>query len=195
MPPGVTIIPVASSTAVVTSSTTSTPSIVSGLPARPTLTTRPSLTPIEAYRTPRIGSSTRPPTIATSTPPRCARTPSPSRIVLPKPGTSSSGPWTSSRSATTCSAVSASRTGAGSGTGVALLARGGQRGLAGALRVQRPVDQLAVAAHAALAGDRHKRDLARLARREEDLRARGHGQAHPVGGGAVEAQRLVGLEE
>jgi CxxC motif-containing protein (DUF1111 family) len=47
-PPGVTIRPGGVETAVPVSSTTSTPSIVSGLPARPTATTRPSLTPIDA---------------------------------------------------------------------------------------------------------------------------------------------------
>src|SRR4051794_11304963 len=198
MPPGVTIIPVASRTAVPTSSTTSTSSMVSGLPARPTATTRPSAMPIEAYRTPSSGSSSRPPTIATSTPPRSARTPSPSRIVLPKPGTSWSGPWTSSRSATTSSTVSPRRTGArpgGSGTAVALRARGGQRRLLGARLVERPGDQLAVAAHDAPAADRQQRDLARLAGREEDLGPGGHGQPHPPRRGAVEPQQRIGLEE
>src|SRR4051812_29745301 len=192
--------PVASSTAVPTSSTTSTPSMVSGLPARPTPTTRPSRTPIDAYRTPRIGSSSRPPTIATSTPPRSARTPRPSRIVLPKPGTSWSGPCTSSRSATTSRAVSPSRTGpvgqsCGSGTAVPLIAGHGQRGVLGAGHVERPVDEVAVAAHHAGAGDRHQRDLAALAGREEDLGAGRHGEPQAPGGGAVEAQQAVGLEE
>ena len=44
-PPGVTIIPVASTTEVAVSSTTSIPSIVSGLPARPTATIRPPAIP------------------------------------------------------------------------------------------------------------------------------------------------------
>src|SRR4051794_603463 len=200
MPPGVTIIPVASRTAVPTSSTTSTSSMVSGLPARPTATTRPSAMPIEAYRTPSSGSSSRPPTIATSTPPRSARTPRPSRIVLPKPGTSWSGPWTSSRSATTSRLVSPRRTGSvgqsrSSGATEALLARGRQRRLAGAGRVQRPVDEVAVAAHDAGAADRRQRHLAPLAGREEDLGAGRHGQAHPPRRGAVEVEHAVGLEE
>src|SRR4051794_10741688 len=196
--------PVASSTAVPTSSTTSTPSMVSGLPAPPTPTTRPSRTPIDAYRTRRIGSRSRPPTIATSTPPRSARTPRPSRMVLPKPGTSWSGPWTSSRCATTRSAVSPRRTasatdatarGAVLRAAIALLARGRQRRLAGARRVQRAVDELAVAAHHARAADRDQRDLARLAGREEHLGARRHREAHAPRRRALEAQHRVDLEE
>src|SRR3954452_18228526 len=149
---------------------------------------------------PSSGSRTRPPTIATSTPPRSARTPSPSRIVLPKPGTSWSGPWTSSRSASTSSVVSPSRTGAvgqraASGTAVALLAGERQRGVADGRIVERAVDQLAVAAYDAGAADRQQRDLARLAGGEEGLGARRHRQAHPPCAGAVEAQHRVGLEE
>src|SRR5215218_8295452 len=128
--------------------------------------------------------------MATSTPPRVARTPRPSRIVLPKPGTSWSGPWTSSRSATTSRDVSPRRTGvasgAGSGTAVPLLARGGQRVVAHRRVVERPVDQVAVAADDARAADRRQRDLAGLARREEDLGARRDRQAHPPRRGAVE---------
>src|SRR4051794_2974490 len=195
MPPGVTIIPVASRTAVPTSSTTSTSSMVSGLPARPTATTRPSAMPIEAYRTPSSGSSSRPPTIATSTPPRSARTPRPSRIVLPKPGTSWSGPWTSSRSATTSSVVSPRRTGASSSTAVPLLARGHERRLAHRRVVQRPVDEVPVPAHDPRTADRRQLHLALLAGREEHLRARRDRQAHPPRRRAVEAQRRVGLEE
>src|SRR3954454_22323738 len=102
-----------------------------------------------------------------STPPRLARTPSPSRIVLPNPGTSWSGPWTSSRSATTSRVVSPSRTGPvgqrpSSATAVALLAGEHQRGLAHGRIVERAVGQLAVAAHDAGAADGQQRDLARL---------------------------------
>ena len=98
MPPGVTTSPRASKTAVPVSSTTPMPSMVSGFPARPMQTMRPSLMPIDVARTPSTGSSTRPPTTATSTPPRSARTPNPSRMVLPQPAMISSGPETSSLS-------------------------------------------------------------------------------------------------
>src|SRR3954463_15754977 len=134
---------------------------------------------------PSSGSRIRPPTIATSTPPRVARTPRPSRIVLPKPGTSWSGPWTSSRSATTWRSVSPRRT--GSGTAVALLAGERQRVVLGARRVERAVDQLAVAAHHARAADRQQRDLARRAGGEEDLGARRDREARAPRGGTVEA--------
>ena len=52
MPPGVATRLRPSITAVDVSSTTSIASIVSGLPARPTATTRPSVTPMLVRRTP-----------------------------------------------------------------------------------------------------------------------------------------------
>ena len=55
MPPGVATRPRPSITAVAVSSTTSIASIVSGLPARPTATTRPSVTPMLVRRTPSTG--------------------------------------------------------------------------------------------------------------------------------------------
>src|SRR5918994_3810225 len=192
-PPGVTIMPVASTTAVAVSSTTSTPSIVSGLPARPIATIRPFATPRLVPRTPRTGSATSPPTIAISTPPRSARTPRPSRIVLPKPGRMRSGPPQSSRSGTTQRSESASRT--ASGTPVPPFARGRQRRLERAVGVQRPVGQPGVPADHAGAAERDEEKLARSARIEEHLLAGLDREPHAPRRRALEPQRAVDLEE
>ena len=85
MPPGVATRPRPSITAVEVSSTMSIASIVSGFPARPTATTRPSVTPMLVRRTPSTGSSSRTSVIASATPPRSERTARPSRIVPPMP--------------------------------------------------------------------------------------------------------------
>ena len=86
--------------------------------------------------------------IAISTPPRSARTARPSRIVPPKPGTIASG----SRSGSSHRSLSASRT--RSGTAVPPLAGERQRRVARAVRVERAVDEPAVAAHDPRARDR-----------------------------------------
>src|ERR671910_371635 len=194
-PPGVTIMPVASTTAVLVSSTTAMPSIVSGLPARPIATMRPSRTPRLVARTPSTGSATSPPTIAISTPPRSARTPRPSRIVLPKPGRIRSGPPPP--------AWAAGGRGQGwepgsrvpSGTAVPPRAGERQRRLLRAVRVERPVGEPGVAADDALAAEREQDDVAGPAGVEEHLGAGRDGQPHAPGGGAVEAQHAVDLEE
>src|SRR5919202_874388 len=103
--------------------------------------------------------------MAMSTPPRSARSPRPSRIVPPQPATIASG----SPAPRTRSCESPSRT--ASGTAVPPLAREGERGLARAGRVERAVDEAAVAAHDARAGDRREADRSRLAGGEHDLRA------------------------
>src|SRR5829696_964438 len=192
-PPGVTTIPVASTTAVAVSRTTSTPSIVSGLPARPIATIRPPDTPRLAYRTPRTGSATSPPTIAISTPPRSARTPRPSRIVLPKPGRIRSGPPQSSPSGISHRSESATRT--RSGTAVPPLARQRQRRLQRALGVQRTVRQAAVPADHARPAERQQEHRARHLGVEEDLLPGRDRQPHAPGRRAVEVQRAVDLEE
>ena len=122
-----------------------------GCPARPTATTRPSATPMLVRRTPSTGSSSRTSVIASATPPRSARTARPSRIVPPMPAAM---PLASSRSASTSRPVSPSAR-AGSGTEIPPLARELQRPLARARRVERAVDEPAVAAHDAQPGDRH----------------------------------------
>src|SRR5688572_14787208 len=192
-PPGVTTMPVASTTAVAVSSTTSTPSIVSGLPARPIATIRPSRTPKLVYFTPSTGSATSPPTIASSTPPRSARTPSPSRIVFPNPGRIRSGPPASSASGTSHRSESASRT--PSGTAVPPLAGQRQRGLHRPRGVERAVGEAGVAADDPVAAERQEDDLAREPRVEPDLRARLDREPHAPRRGALEAQHAVDLEE
>ena len=194
MPPGVTTSPRASKTAVPVSSTTPMPSIVSGFPARPMDTMRPSLMPIDVARTPSTGSSTRPPTTATSTPPRSARTPKPSRMVLPQPAMISSGPETSSLSGATQRSLSPSLTAAGSGTLVAPLPRQRQRRFQRAGRVQGAVHQAAVSAHDAGAAERHHPHLAGLAGLDHDLHPGRHRQPHAPGRPAIEQQPPVGLE-
>src|SRR5215213_5030845 len=192
-PPGVTIMPVASTTDVAVSSTTSIPSIVSGLPARPMATIRPPATLRLVHRTPSTGSARSPPTIAISTPPRSARTPSPSRIVLPNPGRIRSGPPQSSASGTSHRSESASRT--PSGTAVPPLPRTGQRRVARPYGVERPVGEARVPADHPGAAEPHELDLARLAGGEEDLLAGRDREPHAPRRRAVEAQRAVRLEE
>src|SRR4051812_38509544 len=98
-----------------------------------------------------------------STPPRSARTPRPSRIVPPQPATIASG----SPSPRTRSFESARRT--ASGTAVPPLAGEGERRLARARRVERPVDEAAVPADDARAGDRRQAHRPRLAGQQDDL--------------------------
>src|SRR3954471_2245812 len=124
-----------------------------------------------------------------STPPRSARTPRPSRMVPPQPATIASG----SPAPRTHSCESPSRT--ASGTAVPPLAGEGERRVARPGRVERAVDEAAVPAHDARAGDRREADRPPLARGEHHLRARGDREAPPPRRGAVEAQRAVDLEE
>ena len=192
-PPGVTTMPVASITAVAVSSTTSMPSIVSGLPARPSATIRPPATPMLVQRTPSTGSATSPPTIAISTPPRSARTPSPSRIVLPKPGRIRSRPAASSDSGTSQRSESASRT--ASGTAVAPLARPLQRRLERAGRVERPVGQPAVAADHAGASERRELRPGAAPPGRRTTSHRGDREPHAPRSLPLEVERAVDLEE
>ncbi len=110
--PGVAMSPSPVIIAVWESTTSSTPSVFSGLPARPTPTIRPSLTPMLVLRTPSSGSMTTTPRITMSRAlSRGARpvTSSPSRVVLPQPPSSSSPGSVSSPSTRTHRSVSASR--------------------------------------------------------------------------------------
>src|SRR5882757_5053785 len=111
--PGVAISPSPVIIAVCASTSSWTPSCISGLPARPTPTTRPSLMPMLVLRTPRIGSSSSTPSTIMSSwesRPALADTSAPCRAVLPQPPSSSSPGSVSSASTCTHRSVSASRT-------------------------------------------------------------------------------------
>jgi hypothetical protein len=88
-----------------------TPSIVSGLPARPRATMRPSRMPTSALTMPQWSSTTAPVITVSGVP--SARVavdwPIDSRITLPPPKTASSPPAHSSRSISMSRLVSASR--------------------------------------------------------------------------------------
>jgi hypothetical protein len=84
--------------------TMSMPSAVSGLPARPTATMRPSRMPMLAVRMPSTASirSTLVMTTSHESSVRTARRPMPSRPVLPKPSrNSSSSGWLCASTCTT----------------------------------------------------------------------------------------------
>jgi len=110
--PGVAISPSAGMIPVAALIGTSMPSIVSGLPARPTHAIRPSLMPSEVFRMPSTGSMTTAFVITASraSSPRMeldAR--SPSRIVFPKPISGSLPGAVSSASTSASRLVSPSR--------------------------------------------------------------------------------------
>ena len=92
---------------------TATPSIVSGFPARPTATMRPSLIPSDVLRMPRTGSSRTTFVTATSRASSGRMLPvvmSPSRIVFAKPTTGSAPGAVSSASTSSRRSVSPRRT-------------------------------------------------------------------------------------
>ena len=111
--PGVAISPSPMIQPVLAPETTVMSSAMSGLPARPMLTIRPSLIPMFPLKMPSTGSRIRaPPTIRSSSLSRPARPDiwRPSRIVLPKPQRVSSPGEASSRSTSTSRLVSPSLT-------------------------------------------------------------------------------------
>src|SRR4051812_31354128 len=190
-PPGVAISPRPSMTAVAESSTTSIASIVSGLPARPTPTTRPSATPMLVWRTPSTGSSRRTSVIASATPPRSARTASPSRIVPPMPVAI---PLAWSSSGSTTRPVSPSATPA-SRTEVSPFSRPAQRPLARARLVERAVHEPAVPPHHAQACNGHPVEIEGLTGPDHDLRSGLQRRPQAVHGVPVELQPAVDLEQ
>ncbi len=98
MAPAVAIRPSPETIVVPVPTTTSTPSSVSGLPARPIEAIRPSIRPMDVLRMPWIASITRTLLITTSQVSRTAAALRcrPSRAVLPKPARNSSpGAWES----------------------------------------------------------------------------------------------------
>lgn len=98
MAPAVAIMPSPETIVVPVPTTTSIPSSVSGLPARPIEAIRPSIRPIEVFLMPWIASMTSTLLITTSQVSRTAAALrcSPSRAVLPKPARNSSpGSWES----------------------------------------------------------------------------------------------------
>ncbi len=117
MPPAVRILPLPPITSVdgPITSAGSTPSMVSGLPALPMPTIRPSRTPTSAFTTPQWSSTTTPVTTRSGAP--SARVavdwPIDSRITLPPPKITSSpapaGPRQRSSVTSTSRSVSASR--------------------------------------------------------------------------------------
>ena len=117
MPPAVRIIPLPARISVDGPMTSpgSTPSIVSGLPALPSATIRPSRTPTSALTTPQWSSTTTPVITRSGVPSARVATdwPIDSRITLPPPNTASSpGDRARCRSSVTSMSrsVSASRT-------------------------------------------------------------------------------------
>src|SRR5512146_52595 len=194
-PPAVRISPLPASTSVDGPMTSSgvTPSMVSGLPALPSATIRPSLTPISALTTPQWSSTTAPVMTRSGVP--SARVavawPMDSRMTLPPPkmasspasGPEGSGPPQRSSVTSISRSVSASR-------------------------IRSPVVGPYSAAYRCLlmsvmpqpgddapAGQLHQRDLAGHARLEPDRGARRDVEPEAAGRRPVEGQRRVGLGE
>jgi len=113
MAPAVTILPLPARISVDGPMTRpgSTPSIVSGLPALPSATTRPSRMPMSAFTMPQWSSTTAPVITRSAAPSArvAADCPIDSRMTLPPPNTTSSPPAHRSRSTSIRRLVSARR--------------------------------------------------------------------------------------
>ena len=114
-PPGVTIFPSPAMTSVPAPTTMPlvTPAMMSGLPALPMPTIRPSRMPMSAFTMPQWSTTIAlVMTVSSTSSPRVARAdcPMPSRITLPPPNFASSPGTVRSRSMRMSSSVSASRT-------------------------------------------------------------------------------------
>src|SRR5580704_3302744 len=199
MPPAVRIRPLPAITSVDGPMTSSgvTPSMMSGLPALPSATIRPSRTPMSALITPQWSSTTAPVITRSGVPSARVATdwPIDSRITLPPPKIASSpasGPGPPHRSSVTSisRSVSASRTrspvvGPYSAAYLAL-----EMSVIERARLLGPQ-----AGNDSVSGQRHQRHLAGHARLEPHRGAGRDVQPVAAGRGPVEGQRRVGRGE